>query len=587
VRRRLVLPAAIAALGLALPGASADAANLYLPNYGTTPEGISGYARAPDGSLSPLAGSPFPVPAAATGILGLAFTPDGGRAVATFLFNGGVLGLTVAGDGSIAAPEGPIDTPSVTSIAVSPDGRFAYAPTRDFMSEAAIGIPGYSIGANGSLTPISGSPFSSGEFADVAITPDGRFLFGISGGQVKHFAIGADGKLTDAGTSAIASAQNLAVSSDGRFLFVGISSAADGVASFSIGADGSLTQNGLPALTGNVGMRLFTVGPDARYVYMPDVNVNGIVTAAVAPDGALTVIGTMPVDDPEAVAVSPDGRFLYYARAGGPGLVGVASIGTDGLPTLLPFTNAWQSGERERILFGPTPAPVASFTQTRAVPAAASSFDATGSTRAARFDWDFGDGTTLADGGPTPAHTYAAAGIYQVTLTASDAQGCSTRFIYTGQSTVCPGGSSATTTAALDTLPALSALSVTNRRFAAVPAQVRRVKRGTAFRYTLSEAARVVFTIDRRTIGRRVGGTCRPLTRRNSRRKRCVLFRRAGRLAAAAKQGANRTRFNGRLRGRRLRPGPYRATAVATDSAGGKSARSSVRFRIVRPRRVR
>ena len=587
MRRRLVLPAALAGLWLALSGASAEAANLYVPNYGTTPEGISGYARAPDGSLSPLAGSPFPVPAGAGGIWMLAFTPDGGRAVTGFLFNGGVLGFTVAGDGSIAASGTPIDTPSVPSIAVSPDGRFAYAPTRTFMAVPAVGILGYSIGADGSLTPIGGSPFSSGQFGDIAITPDGRFLYANSGGQVKHFAIGSDGKLTDAGTSAITGASSLAVSSDGRFLFVGLDAAADGVASFSIGADGSLTQNGLPALTGDVGMRLFAVGPDARYVYMPDVNVNGIVTAAVAADGALTVIGTMPVDDPEAVAVSPDGRFLYYAHAGGPGLVGVASIGTDGLPTLLPFTIAWQSGERERIVFGPTPAPVASFSSTPGTPAALSGFNATGSARAARFDWDFGDGTTLPDGGPTPTHTYAAAGVYQVKLTVSDAQGCSTQFIYTGQSTVCPGGSSATSTAALDTLPALIALSVTNRRFAALSAGIRRVKRGTAFRYTLSEAARVVFTIDRRTIGRRVGGTCRPLTRSNSRRKRCVLFRRAGRLAAAGKQGANRTRFTGRLRGRRLRPGRYRASAVATDSAGAKSAPRSVRFRIVRPRTVR
>ena len=125
MQRRLVLPAALAAVWLALSGATADAASLYLPNYGTTPEGISGYARGPDGSLSPLAGSPFQVPSGASGILGLAFTPDGGTAVTAFLFNGGVLGLTVAGDGSIAAPGGPIDTPSVVGLAVSPDGHFA------------------------------------------------------------------------------------------------------------------------------------------------------------------------------------------------------------------------------------------------------------------------------------------------------------------------------------------------------------------------------------------------------------------------------------------------------------------------------
>ena len=209
-------------------------------------------------------------------------------------------------------------------------------------------------------------------------------------------------------------AQTLAMSPDGRFLFVGRGGAAAGVISFAIGADGGLTQNGPPALTGSTGLRFFAVAPDGRTVYMPDVNLNGIVAAAVAADGSLTVIGTTPVDDPEAVAVSPDGRFLYYARSGGP-LVGVAMIGADRLATLLPFTAAWESGERERIESGPAPAPIASFSERPAAPTDVSSFDATDLTCAVRFDWDFWrHGTTLADGGPTPTCTYAAAGVYQV-----------------------------------------------------------------------------------------------------------------------------------------------------------------------------
>ena len=581
--RRLALSAALAAVSVSFYAASADAASLYLPNYGSTPEGISGYARAPDGSLSPLPGSPFPISAEVRGIWKLAFTPDGDRAFTGFLFDGGVRGLKVAGDGSIAPAGELIVTPSVTSVAVSPDGRFAYAATRDFNMVSAVGILGYSIAGDGSLTPIGGAPFSSGEFDDLTITPDSRFLYATAAGQVRHFSIAADGKLTEVGLPTAVSASGLVPSPDSRFLFVGLNGAADGVASYSIGADGNLTPNGSPALTGDVGLRLFGIAPDGRYVYMPDVNVNGIVTAAVAADGSLTVIGTTAVDDPEAVAVSPDGRFLYWAHAGGPGVVGSASIGADGLATLLPFTVPWESGERQPITFGPAPAPVASFSQSPAAPAAAANFDATGSTRAVRFDWDFGDGTTLPDGGPTPAHAYATAGVYPVKLTVWDAQGCSERFIYTGQSTVCPGGSAATATTTFDTLPALSRLSVVNKRFAVPSARLRRVKRGTAFRFTLSEAARVTFTIHRKTSGRRVGGRCRPATRRNRTRKKCVLYRRAGRLVAAGKQGANRKRFSGKLRGRRLRTGSYRATAVARDPAGGRSARKAVRFRVVRP----
>jgi chitinase len=40
-----------------------------------------------------------------------------------------------------------------------------------------------------------------------------------------------------------------------------------------------------------------------------------------------------------------------------------------------------------------------------------------------RYDWDFGDGTTVTDAGPAPDHTYAEDGRYRVTLTVTDNSG--------------------------------------------------------------------------------------------------------------------------------------------------------------------
>jgi 6-phosphogluconolactonase (cycloisomerase 2 family) len=582
VQRRLAPIAALVVIFCALCGASASAATLYAPSYGAMPEGLTGFALAADGSPSVLAGSPFPVPAMPSGVHALAFTPDGGRAVTTYLFDGGIQGHTVAPDGSIAIAGDAILTPSIQGLAVSPDGRFAYAPTRDFKMEAPVGILGYSIAPNGAVEQLSSSPFGSGEYGDLAITPDGRFLFGISGGQIRHFSIAADGELSEVGTPTPAFVRYLAVSPDGRFLFTGSSGGGDEVRSFSIGPNGDLTQNGMPVVVGT-GLGYFAVAPDSRTIYMPNHQTDGVVTASIGADGTLTPIGTTPVANPESLAVSPDGRFLYSATSGLPGTVLVGSIGADGMATMLPFSAELRSGEPTRIMVAPTPTPESSFRATRAAPGAAASFDASSSARAVRFDWDFGDGTTLPDGGATPTHTYAQPGAYEVRLTVTDAQGCSTRQFYTGQTTVCPGGASATSTATLDTLPVLGSLSVVNRRFAVPAASRPRVRRGTAFRYVLSEAARVTFTIRRRTTGRRVRGRCRPATRRNRGRPRCALFKRVGRLAATGKAGRNRTRFSGKLRGRRLPPGRYRATAVARDAAGGRSAPRSVRFRIVRP----
>jgi hypothetical protein len=74
-------------------------------------------------------------------------------------------------------------------------------------------------------------------------------------------------------------------------------------------------------------------------------------------------------------------------------------------------------------------------------------FDGSGSSdvdgTVSRYDWDFGDGTSLADGGPSPAHTYAVPGNYTATLIVTDNEGCSTQFVFTGQTASCNAGSSA------------------------------------------------------------------------------------------------------------------------------------------------
>jgi hypothetical protein len=86
-------------------------------------------------------------------------------------------------------------------------------------------------------------------------------------------------------------------------------------------------------------------------------------------------------------------------------------------------------------------------------------------------------------------------------------------------------------------------------------------RKGTTIRYSLSESARVVFTIERR-----VG-------------KRLV---RVTRFAQSSTAGTNRKRFSGKVGRKALKPGKYRITLVATDGARNASKPKRLSFTVVR-----
>jgi hypothetical protein len=113
--------------------------------------------------------------------------------------------------------------------------------------------------------------------------------------------------------------------------------------------------------------------------------------------------------------------------------------------------------------------------------------------------------------------------------------------------------------------PVVSGFRITRSPFAlgrAATPTAARAPRGTSFRYSLSESARVTVTIQRRVAGGRL--------------------RTVGTLRRSGAAGPNRLRFSGRVGRRALRPSRYQALIRATDAAGNRSVRRSVRFRIVR-----
>jgi hypothetical protein len=106
---------------------------------------------------------------------------------------------------------------------------------------------------------------------------------------------------------------------------------------------------------------------------------------------------------------------------------------------------------------------------------------------------------------------------------------------------------------------------------------------GAIVSYTLNTPARVAFTVKRKRSGRRgSGGRCVKQTRRNRARRRCTrLVRVKGSFARQGVAGANRFRFMGRIRGRKLAKARY--VLYAKPAAGTRVGLQIGRnFRIVR-----
>jgi hypothetical protein len=92
------------------------------------------------------------------------------------------------------------------------------------------------------------------------------------------------------------------------------------------------------------------------------------------------------------------------------------------------------------------------------------------------------------------------------------------------------------------------------------------VKKGTKFTYTLSEPARVKIKIESKKPG---GKGKKPR------------FSKVTTISQQEKTGRQSTKFSGRVKGKPLKPGKYRATITATDAAGQTSAPKKLGFQVV------
>lgn len=444
-RRGALVAAAATAFALFTAAPAAAVHFLYVTN-GSASGSTSGYSIGPGATLTPIPGA-----SDGTGVFprALAVTPDAKR---LYVSGFGLTGFDIAADGSLTAiAGGPFGAgQSYGQITISPDGTRLYAA-----GQFANQVFGFAIGDDGALSALPGSPYNAGTFTfGVALTPDGDHLYAANGNSdnISIYQVLANGSLGQIPGSPTAGGDGpnfLGITPSGNHLYV-----ADfnepAVRGFSINANGTLSAvAGSPFVTGADPWGA-TVSPDGRTVYVGSQGASNISGFAIGPSGTLLAVPGSPLaaggTGTREVAITADGSAAFAANLTTDDVSRFSRDSTSGELTLVAPTAAATDAATGAVIT-PNQPPAAGYTATadkRTVTFTSTTTDPDTALAGATFSWDFGDGAALNGAAANPTHDYAADGTYDVRLTVTDAEGCSTFPVYPGQTLYCNGGPGAT-----------------------------------------------------------------------------------------------------------------------------------------------
>ncbi len=421
--RDIFLVAALAVLYLAGLVPAASARDVYVTNNGPGENNVSVFETQGNqvvGSPTTVGGDPRAI----------AISPDGKTAYVANAEDGTVSVIDTQTDQVVGSPITVGTTPR--AIAVSPNGQFAYVTNEGSNNVSVIDTQ---------TDQVVGSPITVGSLPiPVAISPDGRTAYVANAGSGTVSVIDTEtNEVVGAPITVGTDPHGIAITPDGRFAYV----TNNGSSSVSVIDTQTDQVVGSPITVGTSPWGI-AITPGGNFAYVAnfsDHSVSVIDTHANQVVGSPISVGTSPIE----IAITPDGRFLYVTNNGSSS-VSVIDTQTDqvvGTPITVGLSP-------EGIAITPDQPPLASFAAPRARPGVPLAFSASTSSdpdgSIATYAWTFGDGQTATDGGPSPAHTYGAPGIYTATLALTDNEGCSSTLIFTGQTAFCNGSASASQT---------------------------------------------------------------------------------------------------------------------------------------------
>ena len=273
---------------------------------------VLAYAIGTNGALTPIPGSPFPTGRFPNSV---AVDPTGKFVYTANLLSKDISAYHIRADGGLKPVTGsPFPTEHrVKALTVHPTGKFLY--TANFRHND---VSAYSIGADGALELVPGSPFAAGlDPESIAVDPTGKFVYVGNlanlgnGSSVSGYSVGADGALTPVPgspfTKKITNAQSVTVEPTGKFAYVGNSTFNNEIPAYSIGADGALKlASPLQFAQGFVPISM-AADPTGKFVCVANELGNNVTVFRIGNDGVLTPPGSQFTagNRPTSIAVSP------------------------------------------------------------------------------------------------------------------------------------------------------------------------------------------------------------------------------------------------------------------------------------------
>jgi 6-phosphogluconolactonase (cycloisomerase 2 family) len=304
--------------------ASTVVGHLYVNDNTTGVNTVAGFDRNADGSLTPIAGSPFAVGGAGTGHAtasqgSLQLSADGRYLLAVDAGSNEISVVRIQHDGSLQTTGNEVVASNgVDPVSIAVHDSLVYVANA---GAAGSNYTGFTLNAGGHLRALPGSTVSLPSDAQ-----PGDVLFNGDGTKV----VGSDGVLTAAAGSPFA-AQGLGpFGSEFRptnptQLFV--SNAHNGginlgtVSAFSVAADGALTSIGSSPFNDLQNAPCWVeISGDGQYLFAVNTASSSVSSYSIAAGGALTLIGSTPLAHTPAGAedarLSPDGTTLWVVDAG-------------------------------------------------------------------------------------------------------------------------------------------------------------------------------------------------------------------------------------------------------------------------------